>query len=64
VIEDDRAANRFIEDIKSNLTKDSQGEPTAPAQPAAHITINRAVRCTIVIGQAPDATKAPRHKGR
>lgn len=57
MIHDDRAANRFIEDIKRNLEQEAEGaRPQAPIA-TAHVTINRAVRCTIIVGQAPQPSQ-------
>lgn len=63
MIEDDRAANRFLEDIKSNLTKATAGDADAGRPlPTAHVTINRAVRCTIIVGQPPEQQVGSRRR--
>lgn len=52
MIGSDKAVNQFLEKIKGNLDEErSSKQDAAPS----HVVINRAVRCTIIVGQPPEA---------
>lgn len=54
MIGNDRSVNRFLEQIKGNL--DDQQEQKQEQAPS-NVVINRAVRCTIIVGQVPESLR-------
>lgn len=53
--QDDQAANEFLNSLRETARIPSAATPPPPTSPVtAHITINRAVRCTIIVGQPPE----------
>lgn len=56
MIGNDKSANRFLERIKGNLDDDRDAAPAQEASPS-RVVINRAVRCTIIVGQVPEHSR-------